>query len=448
MDRTRGRKLTIIGGGSSMFVPTLLRRILASPTMRAGTVCLMDVDERRLRTMAALAQALVSAESADLRIESTTDQRAGLTGADFVIVAISVGGMAAWADDIEIPARYGVFMQIADSIGPAGMLRAFRNAPVLASISRDLAEVSPEAWVFNYTNPAAAMLMALRRTPSVRSVSLCSCTFLSASREWLESISGLPSESFVVPTIVGGINHCAAILELRLTDGRDALPLIRAHTQDPFVKFAYDAYGVLPYCFNHWAEFYPQLQYLDEAYTGRAQGSRMKYGLRIYDMEEQAARMRQWEELADRWSRPENASEVSLANLPAGPEDLGIEVIDVIDALTQNQNAVVVVNTDNRGCIGNLPADAIVEVNAVVNAYGIHPLRTAPIAEPWATHLRQHIVVQQLTVEAALTGDRRTALNAFVHDPLLSARLRPDQAESLLDEMLEANRRYLPQFGR
>lgn len=448
MDRSQGHKLTIIGGGSSMFVPTLLRRILASPTMKGGTVCLMDIDEQRLRTMAALARALIAAESSDLRVESTNDQRASLSGADFVIVAISVGGMAAWASDIEIPARYGVFMQIADSFGPSGMMRAFRNAPVLASISRDLAEVSPEAWVFNYTNPAAAMLMALQRTPSVRSVSLCSCTYLSASREWLGYISGLPAESFVVPTIVGGINHCAAVLQLRLDDGRDALPLIRAHTEDPFVKFAYDAYGVLPYCFNHWAEFYPQLQYLDEPYTGRAQGLRMKYGMRIYDMDEQAARMRQWEELADRWSRPEHAAEVSLANLPAGPEDLGIEVMDVIDALSRNQNSMVVVNTRNEGCIGNLPFDGIVEVNAVVNAYGIHPLRTGPIPEPWATHLRQHITVQRLTVEAALSGDRRTALNAFVHDPLIAARLRPEQAESLLDEMLAANQSFLPQFAR
>src|SRR5258707_11321006 len=100
-------KVTIIGGGSSMFVPTLLRRILVAPSLAGCTVCLMDVDKARLEVMASLARALVLAEKSSVTIEATTDQRESLTSADFVIVAISVGGMAAWGQDIEIPAKYG-----------------------------------------------------------------------------------------------------------------------------------------------------------------------------------------------------------------------------------------------------------------------------------------------------------------------------------------------------
>jgi alpha-galactosidase len=440
-------KVTIIGGGSSMFVPTLLRRILVAPALANGTVCLMDVDAVRLETMAALGRALVKAEKSHIRIESTVNQREALTDADFVIVAISVGGMAAWESDIEIPAKYGVFMQIADSVGPAGMMRAFRNLPVIAGVTRDLAEVSPNAWVFNYSNPAAACAMAMATTPSVKSVSLCSCTFLAASAPWMEHVTGIPAADFVVPSVVGGINHCAGILQLKLKDGRDALPIFREKSNDPFVQFAYDTYGVIPYCSNHWAEFYPQLQYLEDKYEGRAQGLMMKRGLRIYDMTKQRGRVQKWQDLAERWGRPENASEVSLANLPPGDEDWGIEVIDVIQAMLENRNQVFVVNTFNNGSQTNLPADAIVEVSAVVNAYGIHPMFVGEIDESWAAHLRQHIATQKITVEAALTGDRHTALQAFIHDPLLAARLEPEQAAALLDEMLEANERFLPQFA-
>ena len=146
-------KVTIVGGGSSMFVPLLLRRFLAAPCMRGGTLALMDVDAGRLAVMDSLARALVENEGADLTIESTTDQRESLVGADFVIISIAVGGMASWEDDIEIPGRHGIFMHIADSIGPGGIMRAFRNLPVIESVARDTAEVAPGAWILNYTNP-------------------------------------------------------------------------------------------------------------------------------------------------------------------------------------------------------------------------------------------------------------------------------------------------------
>jgi alpha-galactosidase len=140
-----GNKVTIIGGGSSIFVPALIRGFIASPIMDGGRVTLMDVNESRVRVMEALARRLIDSEGVDLAVEQTLDQRASLRDADYVIVAISVGGIAAWENDIEIPGRYGVFGEVADSTGPGGIMRAFRNAPVLASIARDVAEVAPGA---------------------------------------------------------------------------------------------------------------------------------------------------------------------------------------------------------------------------------------------------------------------------------------------------------------
>jgi len=144
-----GIKITIIGGGSSTFVPQLMRLFLESKALEGGTVVLMDVDSHRLEVMDRLCRILVERENADLTIESTTDRRTSLVDADFVITAISVGGMDAWEKDIEIPARYGVYMSIADSIGPGGIMRAFRHIPVMAGLADDVHELAPDAWVFN-----------------------------------------------------------------------------------------------------------------------------------------------------------------------------------------------------------------------------------------------------------------------------------------------------------
>jgi alpha-galactosidase len=182
---------------------------------------------------------------------------------------------------------------------------------------------------------------------------------------------------------------------------------------------------------------------LEEEYKGRLQGLRMKYGLVVHDMEHQRAQAQKWEQLVEQWARGEGEA-VSLDVLPPAE---AVEVVEMIEALIGHRNEVHVVNVPNQGAIENLPPEAIVEVSAVVGGYGIQPLHVGSLPEPVAATLRQHITVQELTVEAALTGDRRIALQAFLQDPQIAAKLAPEQAEALLDELLEAHADYLPQFS-
>jgi alpha-galactosidase len=439
-------KVTIVGGGSSMFVPVLLRRFLAAPCMRGGSIALMDVDAGRLEVMDALARALISNEGADVRVESTEDRRAALTDADFVIVSIAVGGMAAWEDDIEIPGRHGVFMHIADSIGPGGIMRALRNLPVIEELCADLAEVAPGAMVLNYTNPASAVAIVLRDA-GVRFASLCSCTGYPWSAEWLAEQAGVDAADVLHPVPVAGLNHCAGVTELRLRDGTDALPLVRARTQDEVVRWALDSFGILPYCWAHWVEFFPGLQRLEEPYAGRAQGLLMRYDRRIFVIDDQRARARRWSELAERWSAPEHRHEARLADMPHGPEDHGIEVVDVIQSLVENRGERYVVNVPNEGAIGNLPRETIVEVPAVVDAYGVRPVAVGDLHPALAVHLERHAAAQEATARAALSGDRADALTALELDPLVAATLEPSGARALLDELLAANAAHLPRFA-
>lgn len=442
-----GFNVTIIGGGSSSFVPLLLRRLIQSESLGDASVTLMDVDERRLGVMHELGAKLVAGESSPLTVRSTLNQRESLVGADFVIAAISVGGMDAWADDLEIPGRYGLVMHVADSVGPGGIMRAFRNAPVLAEVARNVAEVAPDAHVFNYTNPAPTEALAMRTAaPGVKSYALCSCTGHPASPEWLAAQAGVDPADIAMPPVVAGLNHCASVQQLLLNDGTDAMPLVRERATNPIVKWALDTYHVLPYCWSHWVEHYPQMQWLEQPYAGTAQGVKMRYGITTHDMTYEKGRVGELEALAAEWTAPD-AGPVTLADLPVGDEDWGIEVIDIIEAIVENRNRTFVINAPNNGAIPNLPPDAIVEVNAAVNGYGIRPIHAGPLHEALAAHLRHYVAFQKQVVKAALTGDRDAAMHAFLLDPNMQARLDLEQTSRLLDEMLKANERWLPLFA-
>ncbi len=315
-------KVTMIGGGSSSFVPPLLRRFIRSEELRDAHVELMDVDEARLDTMVKLAGKLIEAEGSPLQVTGTLDQREALRDTDFVIAAISVGGMDAWAEDIEIPARYGIFMNVCDSVGPGGIFRTLRNAPVLESVARDVAELAPGARIFNYTNPAPVEALAMLTVPGAEVISLCSCTQHPASVEWLARQAGVDPELVEMPPLVGGINHCAGVTELRLRDGRDGLALARENATEPVVRFALETYRVLPYCWPHWTEFYPQMQRLEEPYEGRAQGMPMRYGITIHDMDKERARVSEVADLVAEWTAP-GAGPVTLDDLPPVPRRRG-----------------------------------------------------------------------------------------------------------------------------
>jgi alpha-galactosidase len=438
-------KLTIIGGGSSSFVPPLLRRLIQSRVLEGATVTLMDIDRERLSVMDALAQKLIEAESSRLSVRSTDNQREALQDADFVIAAISVGGMAAWENDLEIPGRYGLVMHVSDSVGPGGIMRALRNAPVLASVTQDVSEVAPDAYVFNYTNPAPTEALAMTTVPGVKVFALCSCTAAPRSGPRIAAEIGVDADMILMPPIVGGINHCAAIVELRLADGRDGLAVARESVSNPIARWALHTYGVLPYCWSHWTEHFPQMQRLEEPYAGTAQGVAMRYGITTHDMDSERARVSELEQLAAQWTAP-GAPPVTLADLPVGDEEEGIEVIDIIEAIVDNRDQMHIVNTVNHGTIPNMPEEAFVEVNAQVSAYGIRPTYVGPLPEPWAAHLRQFVALEHQMVTAALSGDRHAALQAFVMEPTIAARLDLEQTEALLDEMLAANAAHLPLF--
>ncbi|MCD6465483.1 hypothetical protein J7L27_03855 [Candidatus Bathyarchaeota archaeon] len=434
-------KITIIGGGSSTFTPQLMKLFVESEVLSGSTITLMDINEHRLKIMEKLSKQIIEKTGADLQVETTMDQRESLVDADFVITSIAVGGNDAWEKDIEIPAKYGIYMPVCDSVGPGGIMRAFRHIPVLVSVGKNLEEVSPDAIVFNYTNPVPANTMAMRKYTEIEAFGLCSCSSIPRNGRYLGRILGMDPKELALPALAGGINHCAAILELKFRDGCDAFPLIEEKIRNPVQKWVFDNYGILPYCWTHWLEFFPQLCKLEEEYKGRLQGLRMKYNVHVHDMTHENERVKKWETLVEKITS--GLEKLSLDVLPAGE---AIEVVQIIESILENRNEVFVVNVPNNGAISNLPDNAIVEVSCVVGRYGIKPIHVGKLPEPIAATLTNHIETQKLTVDAAVTGDRDIAYKAFLQDPQTSAKLTIEETEKLMDDMLNAHAKYLPQF--
>ncbi|MEM2514066.1 MAG: hypothetical protein QXT06_02070 [Candidatus Bathyarchaeia archaeon] len=434
-------KITIIGGGSSTFTPQLMRLFVSSTVLSGSTITLMDINEHRLKVMERLSKKIIEKTGADLKVETTMDQKESLVDADFVITSIGVGGNEAWGLDIEIPAKYGIYMPVGDTVGPGGIMRAFRHIPVLISVGKNLEEVSPKAIVFNYTNPVTANTMAMRKYTKIKAYGLCTCSSIPRNRKYLGGSLGIDPNDLALPALAGGINHCAAILELKFKDGRDAFPVVKDKIRNPVISWVLENYGIFPYCWTHWLEFFPQLCRLEEEYKGRLQGLKMKYNVHVHDMIREEERVKKWEALTEKVSA--GLEELSLDALPSGE---AIEVVQIIEAILENRNEIFVVNTLNNGAISNLPNDSVVEVSCVVGRYGIKPIQVGKLPEPIAATLTNHIEAQKLTVDAAVTGDRDIAYKAFLQDPQIAAKLTIEETKRLLDEMLSAHAKYLPQF--
>ncbi len=434
-------KITIFGGGSSIFTPQLIALFSQSKALQSSTISLMDINQHRLELMDSLARQLVEKTGANLKIESTTNRLESLTGADFVITSISVGGFEAWEKDLEIPAKYGIFVPFGDSVGPGGIFRAFRHAGPMVGMCKDLEQVSPHAWVFNYTNPATTLCTMMLQETNIRVVSLCTNTVPLRNEKFMASWAGAKPGEIITPPPVGGINHCSGILEIKYKDGRDAFPTIRQRTRHPIVRWVLETYGILPLVWPHWLEFFPALCRLKSEYKGRVQGLTMEYGMPIKDMTHELERVRKWEDLVASWMRGEGE-----ASLDAIPETEPVQVLDIIEAIIEDRKEVHVVNVKNHGAIDNMPPESVLEISCLVSAQGIEPIHAGKLPKALASFMGLHLDVQELTVEAALTGDRRIAQQAFELDPFVSAKLTINETSQLLDEMLRAHAANLPQF--
>jgi alpha-galactosidase len=427
-------KIVFIGGGSFNWGPQIIRDFIVTPELQNSTLVLHDINRQAARNNQRIAELLKKQAGASIKVEVVDSRRAALDGADYVVLAISTGGLEAWRLDMEIPDRYGCRQTIADTVGPGGMSRALRNIPVIVSIARDMEELCPHAWLLNVTNPMTALTRSVWRETSIRCVGLCHEVFgfLGYVRRALKVTNQ------DITFNAAGINHCIWVLELGIK-GKDGLEMIRRKwrkegypRKDIVAPLLFEVFGYMPiWNGRHLSEFFPHFLTPESGY-----GERYGFLDQMVTVKDRFASMARGRK---RWLGMVEGKR--LPELEIGDEP----IIPIILAMETNQPYHFIANWPNRGQISNLPLEAVVETRAVADAGGVTPLAAGPLPEAIRSVLARHVSNQELIVEAAVTGSRQAALQAFVNDPLIN---NFEGAKAMLDDLLAAHAKYLPQFKK
>lgn len=446
-------KIAIIGAGGFVFPLRLIGDLLSFPELRDSTLALMDIDLGRAERTAGAARELIGHYDFPTRVEATTDRRAALDGADFVIITFYIGDDATARADKEIPARYGIDQAVGDTLGPGGVIRFLRNAPVYAAIVAEIKELCPRAQVINYANPMAMNCWYLDRLGQA-AVGLCHS--VQNTSHMLAMQLGVPYEE--VRYLVAGINHQAWFLQFRRGE-EDLYPRLREVLGARFGReqragdFAADS-G------DHSA---PQGATAYEGAQERVRTSIMRaFGYFHTESSHHASEYLPYFRknpaliasfIPERWPPVGRVRDVEARTrelLGAFKERLAPSSeygAYIVHSMVTGQPRVIYGNVPNRGLIANLPEGCCVEVPCLVDANGVQPTAIGALPPQCAAINRTNVSVQELAVEAALTGDREHAHHAIMLDPLTSAILTLEQARAMTDEMIAAEAAWLPAFA-
>jgi alpha-galactosidase len=467
-------KIVFIGAGSTVFAKNLLGDILAFPELADATIALQDIDAERLRTTKIVAERLAASRGAHPRIETHLDRREALEGADYAISMFQIGGYKpSTVIDFEIPKKYGLRQTIGDTLGIGGIMRGLRTIPVFLDIARDMEQMCPDAWLLNYVNPMAINTLALQTGTKIKNVGLCHS--VQGTVEHISEDIDVPAEE--IRFLCAGINHMAFYLNFwrRTSDGgvEDLYPYIQRVIdegripEDNMVR--YEMFRRLGYFVTesseHFAEYVPWFIKRDR--PDLLERFNIPLDEYIHRCEFQIA---SWDFTRRQMERPEEISEEELQAFvaflrrqPVASQKMiehAVEQVlefdkpkksleygsEIIHSIETNTPRVVYGNVLNHGLIDNLPQGCAVEVPCLVDANGVQPTKIGRLPTHLAALMRTQIGVQELTVEAALSGRREPIYHAAMLDPHTAAELDLDQIWHLVDDLLEAHADRLPEY--
>ncbi|MDM8530664.1 alpha-glucosidase/alpha-galactosidase [Anaerolineales bacterium HSG25] len=458
-------KITFIGAGSTVFAKNLMGDIMQFPELADSTIVLHDIDEKRLAESTTVCHKVAEQLGANPTIEATTNRRAALDGADYVITMIQVGGYEpSTIIDFEIPKKYGLRQTIGDTLGIGGIMRGLRTIPVLLDICYDMEELCPDALLLNYVNPMAMNTWAISNATSIKTVGLCHSVPHTAHE--LATDIGVPVEE--INYLVAGINHMAYYLKFERHNGENLYPLIQqVHDEErvpSWNRVRYDMFNRLGYFVTESSEHFSE--YVPWFIKQNRPDLIDKYNI---PLDEYIARckmqIRAWEFMQSAEGEITEADlaqlQTELAQYAVMPESMAwsLETIRtmnevkssveygslIIHSMETGTPRTIYGNVMNEGLIDNLPY-CCVEVPCLVDRNGIQPTVVGELPAHLAALMQTNINVQLLTVEAALNGKRDNIYHAAMLDPHTAAELDLDQIWAMVDELIEAHGDWLPKY--
>lgn len=432
-------KVAVIGGGSS-YTPELIDGILRyHDEFPVRELALADIGpgSAKLEVIAALARRMIAASGRDIALTTTLDRREAIRGADFVTTQLRVGMLAARSLDEKIPLSHGLIGQ--ETTGAGGFAKALRTVPVILDICRDMEELAPDAFLVNFTNPAGLVTEAVLKHSRIKTVGLCNLPI--DTRMQIAALYGVEPERVFIE--MAGINHLHWTTRV-LVDGIDVTAAFlqtlasgKGLTVKNVPDLEWDAefiasLGALPCSYHRY--YYMKNEMLSELAAAFERTGKT----RADDVQEVEA------ELFELYRRPE------LTEKPKQLEKRGgayysEAAVRLMKSIYGDKGDIQVVNVRNGGIVSCLPDDASIEVNCVIKADGAHPLQLSAPLPPQIRGLLQLVKsYEELTIEAAVHGDRKAALQALTVHPLVGDEA---VAKAVLADILAANADYLPQFA-
>ena len=435
------KKFAFIGAGSIGFTRGLVKDLLTFPAFADCEIALMDINPLRLEKITAAVNKIVAASKTDAKVVSTMSREEALEGADGVLCTVFNGDIDVWRHDIEVPKKYGVDINIGDTRSVSGIFRALRNIPLMLDICRDIEKYCPRAVFLNYTNPRSMLCKAMLSQTAVNVTGLCHSVQGTAQMlaEWI----GAPMEE--ITYLCAGVNHQAFYLEYKW-NGEDAYPLIRKAVENPEIyqkelvrneMFKYLDYYVTESS-GHNSEYNPWFRKrpdLIEKYC--LHGTNWNPGEYAFSLNLRMEREKTWVRDIDEW----------IAN-------------ETVDMTRGNEYAAHIFNACfgdhtmfqfngnvlNKGLIDNLPQNCCVEVPTLASREGIRPMHVGPLPAHLAILVNTTARLEDLVVEAALTGDKRKVFQAVCMDPLCSAVCSLEEIHQMVEELFSLNQEFLGNY--
>ena len=451
-------QIAYIGGGSRGWAWTFMTDLALEPSM-SGTIRLYDIDKKAAQVNETIGNKVSAREDAvgKWKYETRDSLQDALTGADFVVISILPGTFDEMAVDVHLPERLGIYQSVGDTAGPGGMMRALRTIPMFVEIAEAIKAYAPKAWVINYTNPMSLCVKTLYHVfPQIKAFGCCHEVFGTQKvlKGILEETMGEKDvERQDIHVNVLGINHFTWF-DYASYKGYDLFPIykdyIDKHYEEGYnepdknwmnstfscahrVKFdLFRRYGLIAAAGDrHLAEFMPGDEYLNDPETVTS----WKFGLTTVDWRKNDLKKRL--ERSHRLYTGEEEVELK----PTGEE--GIQLIKALCGLRRMVSNVNIPNTALQ--IANLPADAVVETNAVFERDAIRPASAGKLPYQVFNLVIPHVENHELILQAALTCDRELVVKAFLNDPIVKGKkCAESDIRQLVDDMLEGTKAYLP----
>lgn len=442
--RTSGPKIVVVGGGSTNWCPTLLCDLAHVPELEGSEIVLLDPDHEAAGLIRAVFDRICTDNKKAFSCRVARTEEDAFSGADFVLITISTGGLEMMKHDLAIPDKYGIYQTVGDTVGPGGWSRLLRNIPVFTAMAEKIERLAPRAIVLNYTNPMAGLTGALFRASRLRCVGLCHG--IVGTRYYLSRIFGVEMKDLALR--FAGVNHLFWITDFTV-QGRAGYPALEERlaggTLLRFDKASKDPMGFSDNNHMVFSELYEQYGLLGhsadrhtcEFFTRYLTDPKMLESYKL--VRTTMARRREM-----------NRESKTLAKrMAAGTEPMmppsSETAAQILKAVIRNEPFFDTFNLPNTGQVENLPLGAVVETPGMMDGAGFTPLAMGALPMTVRQVTEVHCHVQMMILEAAVTGNRRLALQALEMDPLC-AHLAPSQIARMGGELIEATGAFLPQF--